>query len=240
MTSVCSWPALLACLVIRKPPRFWPKARRKAKTRQGPSFAQQKFFAPCLTSLVLSERGGAKEGEGGRPGRKGGVLRNEFRMAGWPTCYEREFEPKTIGLNVAARVIACMTKVWFHRPLQQVASIRGLAKLHSELELAAAHQQVVPEPSWRRHRDRPEDAQVGAPDRYAGLLELRRTEVAQRRVDPSPVVDDLDVLEQVQGGLLARGVGTQVHTLRFHDAHGRFNRSALPRRRDRPPRRPSA
>lgn len=104
MTSVCSWPAPLACLVVRKPLRFWPKARRKAKTRQGPSFAQQKFFAPCLTCLVLSERGGAKEGEGGRPGRRG--LRNGFRVAGWSTCYEREFEPKTIGLNGATRTIA--------------------------------------------------------------------------------------------------------------------------------------
>ena len=67
MTSVCSWPAPLACLVIRKPLRFWPRARNQAKTRQGPSFAEQKFFAPCLKSQVLSECGGAKEGEGGRP-----------------------------------------------------------------------------------------------------------------------------------------------------------------------------
>ncbi|MDY6111847.1 MAG: hypothetical protein SPI85_03540, partial [Ellagibacter isourolithinifaciens] len=80
MTSVCSRPAPLACLVIRKPRRFWPKARRKAKTRKGPSFAQQKFFAPCLTSLVLSERGGAEEGEGGRPGME--VLSNGLRV-GW-------------------------------------------------------------------------------------------------------------------------------------------------------------
>lgn len=67
MTSVCSWPAPLACLVIRKPLRFWPRARSEAKTQQGPSFAQQKFFVPCLKSLVLNERGGAKEGEEGRP-----------------------------------------------------------------------------------------------------------------------------------------------------------------------------
>ncbi len=80
MTSVCSWPAPLACLVIRKPLRFWPRARNQAKTRQGPSFAQQKFFAPCLKSLVLSECGKAKEGEGGRPDMGG--LRNEFRNGG--------------------------------------------------------------------------------------------------------------------------------------------------------------
>jgi hypothetical protein len=41
--------------VIRKPLRFWSKARSEAKTQQGLSFAQQKFFAPCLKSLVLSE-----------------------------------------------------------------------------------------------------------------------------------------------------------------------------------------
>lgn len=82
MTSVCSWPAPLACLVIRKPLRFWPKARNQAKTRQGPSFAQQKFFAPCLKSLVLSECGGAKEGEGGRPGKRG-FCAMDSGMVGW-------------------------------------------------------------------------------------------------------------------------------------------------------------
>lgn len=173
MTSVCSWPAPLACLVIRKPLRFWPKARRKAKTRQGPSFAQQKFFAPCLTCLVLSERGGVKEGEGGRP-RREGVLRNGFRMAGWPTRYERGFEPKTIGLNESTGTIACMTESWLHQSLPQVASIRGLERLREDLELVAAHQQVLPEPSRRGRSDRPQDVQVGAPDRHADLLEPRR------------------------------------------------------------------
>ena len=73
MASVCSWPAPLACLVIRKPLRFWPKARSEAKTRQGPSFAQQKFFAPCPLRLVLSECGGAKGGEAApRPNRMRG------------------------------------------------------------------------------------------------------------------------------------------------------------------------
>ena len=44
-----------------------------------------------------------------------------------------------------------------------------------------------------------------------GLFELRRAEIAQHRMYPRPVVDDLDVLEQVQRGLLARGVGARVH-----------------------------
>lgn len=37
-------------------------------------------------------------------------------MAGWPTCFEREFEPKVVGPNETARMIARMTKAWFHRP----------------------------------------------------------------------------------------------------------------------------
>lgn len=38
--------------------------------------------------------------------------------------------------------------------------------------------------------------------RPIGLLELRRAEIAQRRADPGPVVDDLDVPERVQSRLL--------------------------------------
>ena len=58
-----------------------------------------------------------------------GVLRNGFRMAGWPACCERKFEPKVVGPDEATRMIACMTKIWFHRPSPQVVSIRGLARL---------------------------------------------------------------------------------------------------------------
>ncbi len=57
---------------------------------------------------------------------------------------------------------------------------------------------------------------------------------------PRPVVDDLDVLEQVQRGLLARGVGLRAHALRLHDAHGRLHGGVVPRRRDRPHRRADA
>lgn len=134
MTSVCSWPAPLACLVIRKPLRFWPKARNQAKTRQGPSFAQQKFFAPCLKSLVLSERGGAKEGEGERPDM--GVC---AMSSGWLDelpCYECEFEPKMVGPNVTTRMIARIAKTWFHRPPKKIVMIRVLARLRSELAAA--------------------------------------------------------------------------------------------------------
>ena len=59
-------------------------------------------------------------------------------------------------------------------------------------------------------------------------------------MDPGPVVDDLDVLEQVQRGLLARGAGARVHAFRLRDAHERFRGRVVPRRRDRPHRRPDA
>ena len=58
-----------------------------------------------------------------------GVCAMDSKMAGWPTCFEREFEPKVVGPDEATRAIACMTKIWFHRPSPQVASIRGLARL---------------------------------------------------------------------------------------------------------------
>ena len=138
MTSVCSWPAPLACLVIRKPLRFWPRARNRAKTRQGPSFAQQKFFAPCPKSLVLSECGGAKEGQR-RTSRHGG-LRNELRVAGWATCYECEFEPKTVWPDETARMIAHMTKTWPYRPSKKKVPIRGLTRLHGELPACTLNQ----------------------------------------------------------------------------------------------------
>ena len=128
MTSVCSRPAPLACLVIRKPLRFWPRARNQAKTRQGPSFAQQKFFAPCPKSLVLCERGGAKEGEGGRPDRRGVCAMN----SGWldePPCYERDFEPMAVGPSEAARLIANMTRACSHWPLQEIVAVRGIGKV---------------------------------------------------------------------------------------------------------------
>ena len=57
-------------------------------------------------------------------------------MAGWPARYECEFEPKTVGPNEATRAIACMTKTWFHRPLQKKVVIRGLARLRWKLTAA--------------------------------------------------------------------------------------------------------
>lgn len=179
MTSVCSWPAPLACLAIRKPLRFWPKARRKAKTRQGPSFAQQKFFAPCLTCLVLSERGGVKEGEGGRP-RREGVLRNGFRMAGWPTRYERGFEPKTVGPNVTTRMIARMTKAWSYRSSPQVASNRRTESPCGGFSVAAlsASSSACDEDSLQRHTRSLKHQRL----QMHGLMPS--AQIAQRRTQP--------------------------------------------------------
>ena len=62
------------------------------------------------------------------------------------------------------------------------------------------------------------------------LRTRRGAEIAQRRVHPRPVVDDLDVLEQVQRRLLAGSVGLRMHALRLHDAHGRLHGGVVPRR----------
>ena len=45
------------------------------------------------------------------------------------TCYEREFEPKAVEPNEATRMIARMTKAWFHRPPKKIVMIRALARL---------------------------------------------------------------------------------------------------------------
>ena len=44
-------------------------------------------------------------------------------------CYECEFEPKTAGSDEATRMIARMTKAWFHRPPKKIVMIRVLARL---------------------------------------------------------------------------------------------------------------
>lgn len=50
-------------------------------------------------------------------------------MAGWPTRFEREFEPKVVGSDEATRAIARMAKTWFHRPPKKIVMIRVLARL---------------------------------------------------------------------------------------------------------------
>ena len=72
------------------------------------------------------------------------------------------------------------------------------------------------------------------------LRTRRWAEIAQRRVYPRPVVDDLDVLEQVQRRLLAGSVGLRMHALRLHDAHEQLHGGVVPRRWYRPHRRADA
>ena len=45
------------------------------------------------------------------------------------TCYEREFESKAFEPNEATRMIARMTKAWFHRPPKKIVMIQVLARL---------------------------------------------------------------------------------------------------------------
>ena len=48
-----------------------------------------------------------------------------------------------------------------------------------------------------------------------GLFELCGAQISQCRMHPGPVVYDLDVLEQIQRRLVARGIDPCVHALRL-------------------------
>lgn len=77
----------------------------------------------------------------------------------------------------------------------------------SELEKRTESESTpIPFTPLRRHRS----AALPGP---VGPLELLGTEVPQRRVDPLAVVEALDVVEYLQGGLLARLECAGVHAL---------------------------
>lgn len=110
------------------------EGKESSENPAGPEFCAAKVFR-ALPEEPGSERAWRSQGRRRRTSRQEGVLRNGFRTAGWPTCYEREFEPRKIGPNGATGMIACMTKGWLHRPLQKTVAIRSMARLR--LELAA-------------------------------------------------------------------------------------------------------
>ena len=71
-------------------------------------------------------------------------------------------------------------------------------------------------------------------------LELLGAEVAERGVDPHPVVEALDVVEYLQCRLIPRLERAGVHALRLDESHERLHRRVVPRARDRAHRRPDA
>ena len=71
-------------------------------------------------------------------------------------------------------------------------------------------------------------------------LELLGAEVAERGVDPHPVVEALDVVEYLQCRLIPRLERAGVHALRLDEPHERLHRRVVPRARDRAHRRPDA
>ena len=91
-------------------------------------------------------------------------------------------------------------------------------RLHAG-ELPASHQQVVPEPPRRGHRDRPQDAQVGAHDRHArlparrdgGLHRAARRRCARR----APVRRD-QALPGPRDGARVQGVWSEAHPRTRH------------------------
>lgn len=61
-----------------------------------------------------------------------------------------------------------------------------------------------------------------------GPLELLGAEVSQRRVGPYPVVEALDVLEDLERRPLSALEGARVHALGLDDAHERLHRRVVP------------
>lgn len=90
------------------------KGKEKNENPAGPEFCAAKVFRALLEEPG-SERVWRSQGRRRRTSQHGG-LRNELRMAGWPACYECEFEPKVVGLIETTRVIVRKTKAWSYRP----------------------------------------------------------------------------------------------------------------------------
>ena len=109
------------------------EGKESSENPAGPEFCAAKVFR-ALPEEPGSERVWRSQGRRRRMSRHREVLRNGLRMAGWPACFEREFESKVVGPDEATRMIACMTRNWSHRP--QLSAIRGLARLRSELAAA--------------------------------------------------------------------------------------------------------
>ena len=65
-----------------------------------------------------------------------------------------------------------------------------------------------------------------------GQLELLGAEVSQRRVGPCPVVEALDVLEDLERRPLSALEGAGVHALRLDEPHERLHRRVVPRARE--------
>lgn len=96
------------------------------------------------------------------------------------TCYEREFEPKTVGADGAARMIVRMTKIWSCRPSPQVASNRRTESPCGGFSVTAlsASSSACDEDSLQRHTRNLKNERL----QMHGLMPSAR--IAQRRTQP--------------------------------------------------------
>lgn len=114
------------------------EGKESSENPAGPEFCAAKVFR-TLPEEPGSERVWRSQGRRRRTSRHGVCAMSSGWLDELP-CYECEFEPKTVGPNQATRMIARMTKTWFHRPSPQVMSIRGLTRLHGELPTCTLNQ----------------------------------------------------------------------------------------------------
>ena len=122
------------------------------------------------------------------------------------------------GRHGQAALVPCLRAALLDGHTLRRAPGAHAVRLHAG-ELPASHQQVVPEPPRRGHRDRPQDAQVGAHDRHArlparrdgGLHRAARRRCARR----APVRRD-QALPGPRDGARVQGVWSEAHPRTRH------------------------
>lgn len=90
------------------------EGKESSENPAGPEFCTAKVFR-ALPEEPGSERAWRSQGKAKEDVSTWGSAQ-WIQEAGRPACYECEFESKMVGSNEVARMIACMTKTWFHRP----------------------------------------------------------------------------------------------------------------------------
>ena len=105
------------------------EGKESSENPAGPEFCAAKVFR-ALPEEPGSERVWRSQGRRRRTSRHRGFCAMSSGATDWiVTCYEREFEPKTVGSDEATRMIARMTKARFHRPPKKIVMIRVPARL---------------------------------------------------------------------------------------------------------------
>lgn len=104
------------------------EGKESSENPAGPEFCAAKVFR-ALPEEPGSERVWRSQGRRRRASRHRGFCAMDSGWLDGISCYECEFEPKTVRPNEATRTIIRMTKTLPHRPSQKKVVIRGLARL---------------------------------------------------------------------------------------------------------------